>query len=183
MTRLNLTSGVSCSSAEKDNNNKRKNKNNRRLKYLVRHRFYSQVGLQNRSRLTIVKASLKLTCNIIFWSIVMFALPVLVYEKIYINLSKQSVFESITFKKQVSIIRQNIAKYVNEWRLNYLHHGNKMANLSQTVFVQSTNEALKWTNTHTHTHSSECIRVTRSHSDECNRRECNVKIRTQANTS
>ena len=46
----------------------------------------------------------------------------------------------------------NVAEYVIEWCFNGLHDGTKMAELSQTIFLQSTNEAFTLTNTHTHTH-------------------------------
>ena len=39
------------------------------------------------------------------------------------------------------------------WRFNGLHDGEKMVDLSQTIFMRSTNEAFKRTNTHTHTHT------------------------------
>ena len=84
----------------------------------------------------------------------------------------------------------NVAEYVTGWRVNGLHHGETMADLSQTVFDRSTNEAFKRTNTHTHTHIHIHIRIhihihtyahthththahahtqthTRTHSDEC----------------
>ena len=47
----------------------------------------------------------------------------------------------------------NIAEYVIGWRFNGLHDDKTMANLSQTTFVRSNNEAFKWTNTHTFTHT------------------------------
>ena len=47
----------------------------------------------------------------------------------------------------------NIAKYVTAWYFNGLHDGETMADISQTVFMWSNNEAFKWTKTHTHTHT------------------------------
>ena len=44
----------------------------------------------------------------------MFAIPVTVYEIIMVNLSKWSVLESMTFKRQVSIVSYNVAAYVVE---------------------------------------------------------------------
>ena len=46
----------------------------------------------------------------------------------------------------------NIAKYVLGWCFNVLHDGETMADLSETVFVQSNSEALKRTNTYTNSH-------------------------------
>ena len=36
-----------------------------------------------------------------------------------------------------------IAKYIIGWRFNGLHDGEKITNLSQTIFVRSTNEAIR----------------------------------------
>ena len=61
--------------------------------------------------------------TIIFKAIVIFALPVTVYNTIKFNLSKWSVFESITFKKYVNIMNYNVAQYVIGLRFNSLHGG------------------------------------------------------------
>ena len=46
----------------------------------------------------------------------------------------------------------NIAENDIGWRFNGPHVGKNMADLFQTIFMQSTNEACKWTNTQdTHT--------------------------------
>ena len=50
-------------------------------------------------------------------------------------------------------MRYNIAEYVIGWRFIGQHGGETMADLSQTVFVRSNDEAFKRTNTHIHTHS------------------------------
>ena len=60
----------------------------------------------------------------------------------------------------------NIAEYVTVWHFNGLHDGEKNCILFQTVFVQFTSKAFKWTHTHTHTH-------TLTHFDECNNWKCN----------
>ena len=84
----------------------------------------------------------------------MLAQTVTAYETIKFNLSKWSVFESITFKKWVIIMIYNVAEYVIEWRFNGLYDRENMADLSQTVFVRSNNEAFKRTNTNTYTHTN-----------------------------
>ena len=44
------------------------------------------------------------------------------------------------FQKSVKAIRYNIVKYVIWWLFYGLQYGEKMADLSQTVFTWSTNE-------------------------------------------
>ena len=47
----------------------------------------------------------------------------------------------------------NVAEYVIGWRFNGQHDGDKMTDISPTVFVWSINEVLKWTDTHTYSHA------------------------------
>ena len=58
-----------------------------------------------------------------------------------------------SLQKYVNIMSYSNAEIVIGWRFNCLHDGDKMADLSQTVFVRSTNETYKRTNTHTHTYT------------------------------
>ena len=67
------------------------------------------------------------------------------------NLLKWSWFESLILKKNVKVMNSNIAKYVVGWRLCDLQVCWKIVNLSQTVFLWSTN--VKYTHTYTHTHT------------------------------
>ena len=91
-------------------------------------------------------------CSIIFGEIVMFVLSVTVYEIIRLNLFKWSRIESMTFKKYVNVMSYNIDEYITRCRFNGQHHSEKMAYLFKPVFVRSTNEAFKRTNTHAHNH-------------------------------
>ena len=61
--------------------------------------------------------------------------------------------ESTIFKKYVNIVSYNVAIYIIGERFNGMHDVEKMADLSQTVFMWSTNEAFKRTNTHTYIHT------------------------------
>ena len=55
--------------------------------------------------------------------------------------------------QKVTNMSYNIAKYVITWRFNGLRDCETMADLSKTVFVQSTNDAFKRTNTHIYIHA------------------------------
>ena len=107
----------------------------------------------------------KPTCDIIMGAIVIFALPVNVYETI-----KMISNRMYDLQKWVNIMSYNIAEYVVGWRFNSLHNGETMADLSQTVFVRYKNGAFKWTNTHKHTNTQAHTHThtythTRTHSD------------------
>ena len=66
-------------------------------KSLARHRSYNQNDIYNSSRLTLIM--LIESQHAISVAIVIFALPVAVYDITKFNLSKCSVFESMTFNK------------------------------------------------------------------------------------
>ena len=67
-------------------------------------------------------------------AIVIFAIPVTVYEIIRFNLSKLSVFESMTFKMLVKIMSYNVAKISSDGFLIAFMMV-KMTDVSETVFV------------------------------------------------
>ena len=71
------------------------------------------------------------------------------------------------FQTSVNVLSNNIAEH--GWRINDLHDDEAMADLSQAVFMWFNNDAFKHTNIHreANTHIP-------THSDECNRRECNA---------
>ena len=60
----------------------------------------------------------------------------------------------------------NVTEYITGCGFNGLHDGEKAADLLQTVFVRSTNEAFKRTNIHLHIHTRAY-----GHSDECTRQK------------
>ena len=55
--------------------------------------------------------------RIIFGTMVIFAIPVTIYEIITFNPSKWSVIESIIFKKEIDIMSYNVTEYVVGWFL------------------------------------------------------------------
>ena len=79
-------------------------------------------------------------------AMVMFVLSVILWEIITFNLRKWYWFEFCTFKKLVKVMSYNVAKYVNGWHFYVQQDSEKMADLSQTMFVSSSNEA--YTQTH-----------------------------------
>ena len=105
-----------------------------------RNSFRRKVGIGSRSHCLLGEACKSLAIS---WENSNDFPTVLVYETVKFNLSQWFVFEIMTFKKLVNIMSYNVAEFVIGWSFNGLRNGEKMVDISQTVYVQFNNKTFK----------------------------------------